>query len=79
MHTLSELSEEKFLEFVVGSGVPPDPPEPPEPEDTSAFALEKYLEEFIVSNFHEIFNRELKIYEDEDGMTASSTRPMSGR
>ena len=26
-------------------------------EDTSAFILEKYLEEFIVSNFHAIFKK----------------------
>ena len=65
MQTLAELSEEKFQNFV--GGVPP-PPEPPEPiEDTSAFILEKYLEEFIVSNFHAIFKRKLKIYEDADG------------
>ena len=36
-------------------------------EDTSAFALEKYLEEFIVSNFPAIFKRELEIYEDAEG------------
>ena len=36
-------------------------------EDTSAFALEKYLEEFIVSYFPAIFKRELEIYEDAEG------------
>ena len=67
MKTLAELSEEKFQNFLVGPDVSP-PPEPAEPiEDTSAFALEKYLEEFIVSNFHAIFKRELKIYKDADG------------
>ena len=60
MHTLSELSEEKFLNFT-------EPQEPEPPEDSSAFALEKYLEEFIVSNFHGIFKRDLKIYEDAEG------------
>ena len=63
MQKLAELSEEEFQNFV--GGVPP-PPEPPEPiEDTSEFILEKYLEEFIVSNFHTIFKRKLEIYEDE--------------
>ena len=36
-------------------------------EDTSALALEQYLEEFIVSNFPAIFKRELEIYEDAEG------------
>ena len=36
-------------------------------EDTSAFALEKYLEEFIVGNFPAIFKRELEIHEDAEG------------
>jgi len=38
-----------------------------EPIDKSAFALEKYLEEFIVSNFKSIFKGRLQIYSDEAG------------
>jgi len=43
-------------------------PEPTEGlEDPNAFVLEKYLEEFIVSNFDTIFKGTLKIYEDAAG------------
>ena len=61
MRTVVELSEEKFNSVV---GTPPR--DPPDIEDP-AFVLEKYLEEFIVSNFHAIFKGELKIYEDTEG------------
>ena len=67
MCALAELSEEQFRKLegsVVGNG----PPEPPETiEDPNAFVLEKYLEDFIVSNFDTIFKGELKIYEDAEG------------
>jgi restriction system protein len=68
MHTLSELSDEQFRSFTEGSGAPAVSPEIPEGlEDPNAFVLEKYLEDFIVSNFNTIFKRELKIYEDAEG------------
>lgn len=68
MHTLTELSEEHFRNLLEGSGVQPVRPENLEGiEDTSAFVLEKYLEEFIVSNFHAIFKGQLRIYEDTEG------------
>ncbi|HFB67070.1 MAG TPA: DUF1016 family protein, partial [Aeromonadales bacterium] len=35
-----------------------------ETEDVTEFALEKYLEEFIVSNFTRIFGTELNLYTD---------------
>jgi predicted RNA-binding protein len=39
-------------------------------ENEAEFVLEKYLEEFIVSNWDKInFKRDLKIFEDEDGNT----------
>lgn len=67
-HTLTELSEDKFRSLVEGSGPQPDPSEESEVlEDPSAFALEKYLEDFIVSNFDTIFKGALKIYEDPEG------------
>lgn len=54
--------------MVEGPGPQPDPSEESEVvEDPSAFALEKYLEDFIVSNFDTIFKGELKIYEDPEG------------
>ena len=68
MYTLAELSEEQFRNLLKDSGVQPVSPEPPEGiEDPNAFVLEKYLEDFIVSNFHTIFKGELKIYEDTEG------------
>jgi restriction system protein len=67
-HTLTELSEDKYRNLVEGSGPLSDPPEESEVvEDPSAFALEKYLEDFIVSNFGTIFKSELKLYEDAEG------------
>ena len=36
-------------------------------EDQSEFVLEKYLEEFIVSNFDTIFKGSLRIFEDSEG------------
>jgi restriction system protein len=67
MHTLTEFTEDQFRNFVppglvVGPVVGPDPI-----EDRNAFVLEKYLEEFIVSNFQAIFKGELKIYRDAEG------------
>ncbi len=68
MHTLSELSDEQFRSLLEGSGAHPISPKIPEAlEDPNAFVLEKYLEDFIVSNFNTIFKGELKIYEDAEG------------
>jgi len=36
-------------------------------EDSNVFVLEKYLEEFIVTNFGTIFQGALKIYQDAEG------------
>ncbi len=68
MHTLSEFSDEQFRSFLESSGAQSVSSEVPEAlEDPNAFVLEKYLEDFIVSNFHTIFKGELKIYEDAEG------------
>jgi len=68
MHTLAELSEEQYRNLLEGSGVQTGPSEASETiEDLNAFVLEKYLEDFIVSNFDTIFKGELKVYEDADG------------
>jgi restriction system protein len=48
-------------------GTPIGEPEPNESIDQNAFALEKYLEDFIVSNFVAIFKGKLQIYEDANG------------
>jgi restriction system protein len=68
MHTLMETSEQQFRKLLEGSIVQPLPLEGQEDiEDPSAFVLEKYLEDFIVSNFETIFKRELIIYKDGEG------------
>jgi restriction system protein len=64
MHTLSELSDIQFHNFLEGSEIRPEIPETI--EDPNEFVLEKYLEDFIVSNFHVIFKGELDIFEDVD-------------
>lgn len=68
MHTLAEVSEDSFRIF--GGGQAPAVStilSEPALEDPNAFVLEKYLEDFIVTNFPTIFKDELRIYEDEDG------------
>jgi len=68
MHTLAEFTEEQFRNVVEGFGPPIAPPSTePEVEDPSEFVLEKYLEEFIVSNFGSIFKNHLQIFEDSEG------------
>ena len=68
MHTLAEFSEEQFRSVVEGSGLPVGPSETePEVEDPSEFVLEKYLEDFIVSNFNTIFKGRLRVFEDSEG------------
>jgi restriction system protein len=68
MYTLAELSEEQYHTLLEGSGPEIDSTEVAEAtEDPNAFVLEKYLEEFIVSNFGTIFKGKLDIYEDGEG------------
>ena len=67
IQTLVEISDVQFRNFLEGSGSQLIPPEASEmPEDIEAFYLEKYLEDFIISNFQTIFKGDLKIYEDAD-------------
>ncbi len=65
MFTIWEVPEEKFNKFMGGT---------PLSEDTvtvsteeQEFILERYLEDFIVSNFSKIFGNKLTIYESEEG------------
>ena len=68
MHTLAELSAEKFRGVVEGSSPSIAPLETkPEIEDPSEFVLEKYLEDFIISNFDTIFMGRLRVFEDSEG------------
>ena len=68
MPTLAELSEEQYRNLIEGEPVPAVPSESPkEIEDSNEFVLEKYLEDFIVSNFDNIFKGALVIYKDAGG------------
>jgi predicted Mrr-cat superfamily restriction endonuclease len=68
MHTLAEITEEQFRNLLEGTSLQTSTLDVSEAiEDPNTFVLEKYLEEFIVSNFDMIFKGDLKIYEDEDG------------
>lgn len=68
MHTLAEFSEEQFRNVVEGSGPSVTTLEThSDVEDPSEFVLEKYLEDFIVSNFATIFKGKLRVFEDADG------------
>lgn len=66
--TLAEISESAYRSLLGGSGIPPLELEPSEAvEDAGEFVLEKYLEDFIVSNFDAIFKGALRIYQDAEG------------
>jgi restriction system protein len=67
MHTLSEVSQDQYDDFVSGTALINAPDYSEKVEDQSAFILEKYLEEFIVTNFEMIFKNKLLIYEDDEG------------
>lgn len=68
MHTLAEFSEDQFRSVVEGAGPLVAPPATePDVEDPSEFVLEKYLEDFIVSNFDTIFRGHLRVFEDSEG------------
>ncbi len=66
MRTVTEISETKYRELV---GEPLEDMTlavDPDVEDETEFVLEKYLEDFIVSNFAAIFRGELVLYQDPE-------------
>lgn len=68
MYTVSEFSDAQYHNILEGSEMPQLLVEQGGIiEDQSAFVLEKYLEDFIISNFKTIFNGSLKIFEDKEG------------
>lgn len=68
MYSVAEITEARFRSFVEGSAGQLVPTEAPDAiEDPNEFVLEKYLEDFIVSNFETIFRGELRVYEDAEG------------
>jgi restriction system protein len=67
MHTLTDISDVQYHKLLEGEVISTVISEPPtEVVDQNAFVLEKYLEEFIVSNFEMIFKGKLRIYEDAE-------------
>ena len=86
MLTVYELPEERFIQLVNGgpgvdgesdkafSESPTEDIGDSSPNSEQSFALEKYLEEFIVSNFHQVFNGELEILRDSEGFTGQQYR-----
>jgi len=63
-NTMYEISEEKFKSLV--GDITED--EEQVTEQSQEFALEKYLEDFIVTNFDAIFKGKLELYRDPDGV-----------
>jgi restriction system protein len=68
MQTLREITEEQYHALLSDEEKPADLSEDTDAiTNQSVFALEKYLEEFIVSNFNSIFKGKLAIYEGAEG------------
>jgi restriction system protein len=67
MHTIYEIGEEQYRSLVEGSVADLPITSGETIENQYEFVLEKYLEEFIVSNFDAIFNKKLRIYVDAEG------------
>jgi restriction system protein len=66
MQTLTEITEVQYHSLLEGFGVPPVIAESAEAVDQNAFVLEKYLEDFIVSNFAVIFKGKLQMYKEAE-------------
>lgn len=64
----SRISERDYLAILGGSALDQHPPVT---QEEMEFALERYLQEFIVANFEQIFGKRLKIYKDENGNEGS--------
>ena len=68
MHTLAEFSEDEYRAVVSENlSEMSISEEPVAVTDRTEFVLEKYLEEFIVSNFDVIFQRKLELFTDSEG------------
>ncbi|MCB9098824.1 MAG: DUF1016 family protein [Anaerolineales bacterium] len=68
MHTVYEITESQYLSLVEESAPESFITSNEMIENQNEFVLEKYLEEFIVSNFNAIFKGKLKIYEEAEGI-----------
>lgn len=67
MHTVCEITESQYLSLVEGTTPETVITSDEMIENQNEFVLEKYLEEFIVTNFNAIFKGKLQIYEDTEG------------
>jgi len=63
-YTIYKISKEKYQSLTKGT-----PPEEREEgiEQSTEFVLEKYLEDFIVTNFDSVFRGQLELYKDPEG------------
>ena len=74
MHTLTEFTEAQYQNILKGPQPTPSGPSSilvpvNAVEDQNSFVLEKYLEDFIVSNFAQIFRNELTLSQNDDDTT----------
>lgn len=67
MHSLAPISDEKFQKLIGGMVIDPPSEATETTADPNIFVLEKYLEEFIVANFQNIFRDAARIYVDNEG------------
>ena len=80
MHTIYEISESKYEMLVKGNSNIDDNDEgEKEIINKTEFYMEKYLEEFIISNFKTIFPKYYKLYEDEEGNVSNQYMTDVGR
>jgi len=76
-YTIYEIPDERYHEIVEGSGRDPTKGTGVVTEQSTAFRLEKYLEDFIVTNFERIFAGKWKLYEDPEGNPGRQYRAIS--
>jgi len=71
-YTIYEIAEEKLKALLESQPLkePADTEEPELAASETEFILEKYLEDFIVSNFGSIFKGQLELYTEPDGSPA---------
>ena len=80
MQTIYEIPESKYEMLLKGISNDDDILEiEKEIVNKTEFYMEKYLEEFIISNFKEIFQKKLKLYEDEEGNVSNQYMTDIGR
>jgi restriction system protein len=77
MYAVAEISKPEFENLLEGKLPETSCDIADQVKDAGAFVLEKYLEEFIVSNFDSIFQGGLRLYEEE-GVDAQQYRTEIG-